>query len=49
MFFLNIINNELLRIKDIIIKNQNKNARYYTKKPKFGEKNLMKFLIIILL
>ena len=36
--FLNMINNELLRIKDIITKNQNKNVRYYSKKIKFGLK-----------
>ena len=46
--FLNTINNELLRIKDIITKNQNKNVRYYSKKTKFSLKILMKLLIIIL-
>ena len=46
---LNMINNELLSIKDIITKNHNKNDRYYSKKTKFDSKNLMKLLIIILI
>ena len=43
--FLKFINNEIIRFKNILINNQNKNVRYYCKNSKFGtmkytEKNI---------
>ena len=43
--FLKVINNEIIRFKNILISNKNKNVRYYCKNSKFGtmkytEKNI---------
>ena len=37
MVFDHFINSEINRIKNILINNQNKNVRFYSKKSKFGE------------